>query len=230
MQDKLSKYRIKERLTRGFIISSAIPAIAAVVGLIALIVVSAVYGNALKNYGFAQGDVGKTMTYFSQARSSLRGSIGYDDQDAIDEMLSQHEDAVANFEKSFADLEKTMISQENKDVYNSIASQLPEYWRIEGEILKQGAVTDRAQCELAQERAISELGPLYNSINEELTSIMDIKVDRGNSVSTTLSVVCLILMFAMVLLIVIAVLSSIRLGQRMAENIARPLTDRKSVV
>ncbi len=56
MQDKLSKYRIKERLTRGFIISSAIPAIAAVVGLIALIVVSAVYGNALKNYGFAQGD------------------------------------------------------------------------------------------------------------------------------------------------------------------------------
>lgn len=224
MRDKLSKYRIKERLTRGFIISSAIPAIAAVVGLIALIVVSAVYGNALKNYGFAQGDVGKTMTYFSQARSSLRGTIGYDDQDAIDEMLSQHEDAVANFEKSFADLEKTMISQENKDVYNSIESQLPEYWRIEGEILKQGAVTDRAQCELAQERAISELGPLYNSINEELTSIMDIKVDRGNSVSTTLSIVCLILMIAMVLLIVIAVLSSIRLGQRMAENIARPLT------
>lgn len=225
MQEKLSKYRIKERLVRAFVISSALPAIAAVAGLIALIVVSTVYSNALKNYGFAQGDVGKAMTYFAETRSALRGCIGYEDQDAIDTMMAAHEESVAKFEQSFADLEETMVSQANKDVYNSISGKLPEYWALENEILVLGSVTDQEQCRLAQERAINELAPLYVSINDELISIMDIKVDRGNSVSGTLTVVCVILMAFIVILIIVAVVSSIRLGQNMAENIARPLVE-----
>ncbi len=48
MYEKLNKYRIKERLVRGFVIASGIPAAVAVVALIVMIVVAMRYSNALK--------------------------------------------------------------------------------------------------------------------------------------------------------------------------------------
>ncbi len=47
MSNNLSKYRIKERLVRGFITAAAIPAAAAVVALITLIIVANIYAGAL---------------------------------------------------------------------------------------------------------------------------------------------------------------------------------------
>lgn len=64
--------KIEKRLTKSFVMVSAISAIAAIAGLIAVIVISNRYSYALKNFGFAQGDIGKTLFTFADSRSSLR--------------------------------------------------------------------------------------------------------------------------------------------------------------
>lgn len=224
MYEKLNKYRIKERLVRGFVVASGIPALVAMVALIAMIVVAAVYSGALKDYGFAQGDVGKAMTYFAESRSTMRGVIGYDDEAVIESLKASHTASIENFTASFAALEKAMVSEENKKVYADINSKLPAYWALDNEIIVQGGVTDREQCAIAQERAIKELAPLYEDINDDLIEIMDIKVDRGNSTSTTLTVVCIVLAIVIAVIILAAVFTSIRLGRHIAENIAAPLS------
>ncbi len=224
MYEKLNKYRIKERLVRGFVVASGIPALVAMVALTAMIVVAAVYSGALKDYGFAQGDVGKAMTYFAESRSTMRGVIGYDDEAVIESLKASHTASIENFTASFAALEKAMVSEENKKVYADINSKLPAYWALDNEIIVQGGVTDREQCAIAQERAIKELAPLYEDINDDLIEIMDIKVDRGNSTSTTLTVVCIVLAIVIAVIILAAVFTSIRLGRHIAENIAAPLS------
>lgn len=224
MYEKLNKYRIKERLVRGFVVASGIPALVAMVALIAMIVVAAVYSGALKDYGFAQGDVGKAMTYFAESRSTMRGVIGYDDEAVIESLKASHTASIENFTASFAALEKAMVSEENKKVYADINSKLPAYWALDNEIIVQGGVTDREQCAIAQKRAIEELAPLYEDINDDLIEIMDIKVDRGNSTSTTLTVVCIVLAIVIAVIILAAIFTSIRLGRHIAENIAAPLS------
>ncbi len=224
MYEKLNKYRIKERLVRGFVVASGIPALVAMVALTAMIVVAAVYSGALKDYGFAQGDVGKAMTYFAESRSTMRGVIGYDDEAVIESLKASHTASIENFTASFAALEKAMVSEENKKVYADINSKLPAYWALDNEIIVQGGVTDREQCAIAQERAIKELAPLYEDINDDLIEIMDIKVDRGNSTSTTLTVVCIVLAIVIAVIILAAIFTSIRLGRHIAENIAAPLS------
>ncbi len=225
IEQNLSKYRIQDRLMRAFVLACGIPAAVATVVLIALIVVAVVYSDALENYGFAQGDAGKIMTYFSETRSALRGAIGYDDQDAINEMVEQHNESMEQFEKSFADLEKYMVSQANKDVYKSIKEKLPAYWALENDILTQGASVDRSVCELAQERAMNELAPLNKELNEQLVSIMDIKVERGNVVSATMTAVCVVLVIVLVLVIAFVIVLSIRLGRSIATSISEPLVE-----
>ncbi len=223
MSKKLNRYRIKERLTHSFLVASAIPAAVSVVVLAVLIIVAVIYAGALKNYGFAQGDVGKTMTYFSETRSALRGCIGYDDLEDVGSMHSAHDKYVEMFIQSFADLEKFMVTRENKDIYRDISEKLTGYWALENEILELGAVSDTQQSKLAQTRAMTELMPLFDDINNQLTSIMDVKVDRGNAISTTMTVVCVLLVAAIVVTIILAITFSLRLGRNIAVGISEPL-------
>lgn len=111
--------KIEKKLTKSFVRVSLITAIAAVVGLLALITVANRYSYALKNFGFAQGDIGKAMYEFADVRSSLRAAIGYDDADAIAAVVQQHEDAIASFKENFAAVENTIVSdagRETRDV------------------------------------------------------------------------------------------------------------------
>lgn len=220
---RLSRYRIKERLERGFVIASGIPAIVAVLVLIALIGVSVKYANALRDYGFAQGDVGKTMTYFSEARSALRGCIGYSEMDAIENMRAVHDENVELFKQSFADLESSMVSDANKKIYNSISNDLIAYWKLDNEIMELGATSDAAASKEAQDRAMHELMPLFDNIYGELTSIMDVKVERGDSVSGTMTVVCVVLVIVVAAAIIAAILFSILMGKNIADGIAKPM-------
>lgn len=223
MYEKLNKYRIKERLVRGFIVASGIPAIVAVVALITLIVVAKIYSGALHDYGFAQGDVGKAMTYFAEARSTLRGCIGYDDADAIESMRASHDESIEKFTASFEELEKSMVSEANKEIYGKIATELPAYWELDKQVIDLGATTDRELCEQAQEIAMNDLMPLYDEINNELVSIMDIKVERGDEVAGRMTLVCILLVVVIVVVIVVAMVTSIRLGKYIAKNISEPL-------
>ena len=52
MLKNLSKLKIEKRLSKSFTLVSLITSIAAVIGLIALIITTTQYSNALKNYGF----------------------------------------------------------------------------------------------------------------------------------------------------------------------------------
>ncbi len=223
MWKKLNQYRIKQRLVRAFVIATGIPAVVAVLVLVVLIVVAGIYAVSLKNYGFAQGDVGKTMTYFSETRSALRGCIGYDDTDAINSMRMAHDESVNQFTQSFADLETYMVSSANKEIYRDISGKLTKYWELEREILEMGMSSDAQMCKEAQAKAMTELMPLYDEINDELIDIMEVKVNRGNSVSVTMLFVCIALVAVIAVVIAVAITFSIRLGKNIAVGISAPM-------
>lgn len=63
--DKNQRVNIEKKLTASIFRVSLITAGAAVLGIIALIIISARYSYALHNFGFAQGDIGKAMFEFA---------------------------------------------------------------------------------------------------------------------------------------------------------------------
>ena len=76
---------IRKRLNKGFLVISIVCCIGLVISDIALFAMSTSYNHAMANYGFSQGEIGKAMTVFSEARSSLRAVIGYNETSQIAE-------------------------------------------------------------------------------------------------------------------------------------------------
>lgn len=217
--------RIEKKLTKSFLTVSLITAISAVLGLIALIVVANRYSYALTNFGFAQGDIGKAMFEFADIRSSLRAVIGYDDADAIEEVLKQHEESVAAFEQSFAQIEKTIVSESGKETYEKIKAELENYWVLDEKILSVGATTDRSLCRQAQDMALEQLAPVYGTIYADLDDLLEVKVEEGQKLSQTLTILSAILSIVIVVVIVGAVILSMRIGKKIAIGISGPLNE-----
>lgn len=217
------KDSIRKRLSKSFAIISLVCSIGLVICGISLFAISSQYHNALTNYGFAQGDIGKAMTTFSEIRCALRAVIGYDDESEINSEKKKYETKKKAFEGFMQDIESKMMTKAGKEAYQQAESALNGYWTKADAILQQGSTTDKIASSAAQHKEIDELGPMYDEIYASLKNIMDIKVAKGNSVQGTLNVVKYILIILTVLIIVFSVYMSTHLGRRISDNIEKPV-------
>ena len=122
---------IKKRLTKGFTKVAVIGAVAAIIGIGALLIAAAQYEKALNRYGFTQGDIGKAMTAFSESRSALRAVVGYDDEAVIEKQTALHDQKKEAFETYMDELSRTLKFSEGREAYNAVLTELDGYWELD---------------------------------------------------------------------------------------------------
>ncbi len=215
--------KIEKRLSKAFILVSSITTVSALLGLAAMIIMAVRYSHALTNFGFAQGDIGKAMFEFADVRSSLRAAIGYDNTEAIASVVKQHEESREIFEGYLAEVEKTIVSESNRQTYDEINEELKEYWALDEEIIALGATTDTIKSRQAQELALSELSGVYTSIYSKLESLLEVKVTEGQKLSGQLGGLGVIFGVVIVAGIIVAMVSALRIGKKIAKGIADPM-------
>lgn len=220
-----NKERIEKRLTKTFLMVSTITALAAVIGIITMMILVVQYSDALENYGFAQGDIGKAMFEFADTRSALRGTIGYEDQDAINVMQKQHQENKVLFQESFEEIEKTIVSKDGRTTYDEIKKELDSYWTLDNKVMETGATEDQELCRKAQDMAINQLGPMYENIYSKLEELLNVKVTEGDKLSKRLNIISMILAAMIAVVLVISMLISVRMGKSIARGIAGPLKE-----
>ena len=215
--------KIAERLKKSFLIIAAMAGIAAFAGVIALVVMSRMYASALVNYGFSQGDIGKAMVVFADARSSTRAAIGYDQEDAIKQVIEVHDAKKKAFEEYFAVVAKTVTSNDEKQAYNNVKDLLDDYWALDQQILNLGTTGDVDDATEAQLLAMGDLSPMYDSIYAELSRLMTLNVDQGNKLSSDLWILSISLAVIVVAVIIAAIIFTMWLGTNLANGIVKPM-------
>lgn len=219
----LEKFRIKKRLTVAFIIAACITAIGAIAGAVALVVVDNRYSYALEYYGFSQGDIGKTMVVFADARAATRAIISYMDEDVIEEAIEEHDTNKANFEDFFPQIEGRLTTDSEREAYQKVSDILVQYWKLDAEIVEMGNTLDEEKSAKAQEMAASQLDPLYKEAYGLLKELLDFNITQGNELSTSLTSLSRFLLIAIIIVIVISMVIAIRLGDKIARGISAPL-------
>ena len=220
---KLNEMRIQKRLTTGFIITTAITSIGAILGIIALIFISNRYTYALQNYGFSQGDIGKAMIMFADTRSSTRGIISYDDADLIASMVESYDTNKQKFENYWDTVHNTLTTSEEEAIYQSINSLLTNYWTKENEVIALGNTTDQAQKIQAQTVMNDTLAPMYEEIYSQMVNLLNTNVDEGNALDNKLNILGIIILTVIIIVVIISVIVSTKLGIIIAKGISEPL-------
>lgn len=214
---------IKKRLTKEFIKVAIIGAMAAIIGIVALLVAAAQYEKALNRYGFTQGDIGKAMTAFSESRSALRAVVGYDDENVIEKQVALHNDKKTAFESYMEELDKSIKFAEGRDAYNQVLQELEGYWDMDARVLELATSDDADGYLEAQELDTTDLTTQYEQIYAEFVDLMNLCVQKGDHAEAELRTMELVMLLAVLAIIVISFWSSVILGRKMAGNIEKPM-------
>ena len=215
--------KIRERLSKSYLQVIFIASISAIVGIIALLVMTRTYNNALNNYGFSQGDIGKAMTAFSGARSEVRAAVGYTDEDIISDAKDTYYTRKDSFQQYLDDIESSMVTQAGKDAYNQIVKDLDGYWDLSDQLIEEGSTTDQEISKKVQRREADELGPAYQVVYNDLKNLMNIYVQKGDQIESVLAVMGIIAVIIMIAVIILSILSGRRYGNQIADGISKPL-------
>lgn len=215
--------KIRERLSKSYLQVIFIAGISAIVGIIALLVMTRTYNNALNNYGFSQGDIGKAMTAFSGARSEVRAAVGYTDEDIISDAKDTYYTRKDSFQQYLDDIESSMVTQAGKDAYNQIVKDLDGYWDLSDQLIEEGSTTDQEISKKVQRREADELGPAYQVVYNDLKNLMNVNVQKGDQIESVLAVMEIIAVIIMIAVIILSILSGRRYGNQIADGISKPL-------
>lgn len=214
---------IKKRLTKGFIKVAVIGAVAAVIGIGALLIAAAQYEKALNRYGFTQGDIGKAMTAFSESRSALRAVVGYDDEDVIAKQVALHDDKKAAFETYMEELDQSIKFTEGRESYEQVLQELEGYWDLDARVLELATSDDEDGYLEAQELDTTDLTTQYEQIYAEFVDLMNLCVQRGDRAQAELRTMELVMLLVILAIVVISFWSSVVLGRKMAGDIEKPM-------
>lgn len=219
----LKKMKIGKRLIIAFILVSVIASISGVMAIFTTSSIDRNYGNALTNFGFAQGDIGKAMLMVADNKRAVRDIISCTQQDQIDAAKA---DIVSNTEKYqtyVAAVEKTLTTDDTKALYAAAEEAITKYAAKREEVVALGDTTDPAQSEAARTMMIEELDPLYTDVYNAWAEIMTYKVTYGEQESTDLTAQTNLTVLINIVLVCVSLFVSVLLGVFISRGISRPV-------
>lgn len=219
------KNPIRKRLNKGFSLITIVCCIALVLCDIAIFAMSSQYEHAMSSYGFSQGDIGKAMVTFSEARSSLRAVISYKSTTEINSEKKEYQTKKQLFDTCLSEVEKSMVTKEGKESYANIVSKLDDYWNMSDSILKIASTSDPAACENAQKQEYEVLGPKYDELYNDMKELMDLNVNMGDDLEDILFVIKIVLGVLVLVIIGGSIMTSKRIGAKIADQIEKPVAD-----
>ena len=219
------KNPIRKRLNKGFSLITIVCCIALVLCDIAIFAMSSQYEHAMSSYGFSQGDIGKAMVTFSEARSSLRAVISYKSTTEINSEKKEYQTKKQLFDTYLSEVEKSMVTKEGKESYANIVSKLDDYWNMSDSILKIASTSDPAACENAQKQEYEVLGPKYDELYNDMKELMDFNVNMGDDLEDILFVIKIVLGVLVLVIIGGSIMTSKRIGAKIADQIEKPVAD-----
>ena len=221
---KWKMMNIQTRLKKGFRFTTILTALAGVLAIIVLGIMSTQYSDALKYYGFSQGDIGKAIVTFTETRSCTRGLIGYTDLAVLCTLSDDHDTKKESFEKYWSEVGDTIKTKAEAKIYDDVNSKLEDYWKIEKEIKKLGLnIADPGAQKQAERRASAELAPAYNEIYKGMASLMDKKVTEGDALKARLGVLSIVAFILVIVIIIVAYVIAMKIGTEVAVGISTPL-------
>ena len=144
---------------------------------------------AMNNFALPQGDIALFMNEYAECRSNTRGIIGYDDKSSVNTLLQKYDARVDKTKERFADIKETIVTKEGETAYKKIEKALDAYFKKEAEVIVLGSSTDPEDSRLAQEMALNELAPLYETLDKATIELMEINIEKEKEMET----LCLIL-------------------------------------
>lgn len=221
----LKNMKIGKRLIMSFVVVTIIASIAGIVSIFTTKTIDTYYSNALIDYGFAQGNIGKTMIALADSRRCVRDIVSYTEEKYISSAKKDLEENVVKYEEYITEVEKSLQNDEEKALFQQANEAMKLYRVKKDEIILLGDTINEEQSKEARIQMVEELDPLYAKVYDAWVNIMNSKTQGGTVLSEKLTTQSHTTIISIIVLAFVAMAFSIFLGLYISKGISMPLKE-----
>ena len=219
----LKDIKIKTKLIVTFILIAVLASISGIFSVAYTGSVNKQYTYAIRNYGFAQGDVGKLISCFDTINVNVHDIVSFIDGNEKNNAQNQFDEQVSKIDTLFKNVEVTIVSDETMNTLSKAKEAWNVYLPLAKELNSEAHTADEKKAMKLQQRIINELQPLYTTISDSLLEVMNSKVQNGNDIEKSLTKGINLTRIFVAVIIIVVLLLSIYLGTKISFGIANPI-------
>lgn len=213
----LKNMKIGKKLIITFLLVAIISSIGGIVGLIVMSRMNSSYEMALKNYGFAQGDIGLYNTEFNNIRVTMRNLVIEQDAQKIQANADDLTKSYAKMDTYFANMKKSIASDKELKYYNDIKDNRAKFRAVNDQIV---TLAKQNKDNEAYALLTDQATPISNTIRNSVEGLLNEKTTVGNQLADTLTSQDSV----SAVIIWIVILSSLAISAVIALSIARSIS------
>ena len=218
----LKNMKIGKKLIITFILVTLISSVGGIVGFSTMRIMNAQYSGAMKNYGFAQGEIGLVNTEFNHNLTLMRDIIIQTDDNGMQKSKDELDQSNAQLNLYLKRMEPDLVNSKERNYYNAIKSSLANY------SIAQEEVTQLAFCNkrsAAYQAMVQKCNPLSDKVRSAVESLLEEKTTGGNKIAAELNSQANTASATMFMVIIAAMLLSIFIAIRISRGISKPVSE-----
>ena len=222
----LTNLKIRGKILGTVAVGLVLLTLSAAVGLIQMYNIGSQYDNALTEFGFSQGDIGKALATFIRLDSSLHDGVNYFEMSYMQNGIDTYKDCSATFEDDMAAVKETISNESEQDLYDAGMDAWNSYKSEAQDILDTaGGSNALIVVKKAQRQLVEKLDPYYKVIYENLNDLLDDNVTLGNAQRNSAATTMHITILVCALLVVAAAVVGLLLGASISGKISKPMRE-----
>lgn len=218
----LNNVKIGKKLIITFIIVAIVSSIGGIVGVNVMTRMNATYGEALQDYGFAQGDIGLFNTEFNEGRTLIRDIIFNTNAQKMQTSAEELDKSSKDLDTYLTNMKKGMVTAKELGYYNDIKDNMTKFAQVRSEIVDLAKQNENNRASALMDR---EGTPLSNNIRTATESLISLKTATGSTAANDLSRQTRIASFTIAGIILISFLISIVIALWISRSISKPVQE-----
>ena len=218
--------KIRGKILGAVAVGLVLVTLSAVVGLVQMNNIGRRYDRALAEYGFSQGDIGRTLAMFVRLDSSLHDGVNFFEKSYMQQKIDDFTDCSSLFEDEMSTVKGTISNESEQALYDAAMQAWDSYQSAAQELLDTAGDSSSltvAERVYRQRQMVNNLDPYYSTIYDSLSGLLDSKVTLGNTLQESAATTMRMTILVCALLIAVAVAAGFLLGAVISGRISKPM-------
>lgn len=215
---------LREKLFKSFMIIAILGSLASIISLVFLQIITFKYNEAINNYGFSQGEVGKLGIKIENSYSIVRDIVMSEDESFDETRKMNVKDSVNAYSEEIEGLlesiEKTNTTILEKEELDKIKNDINEYEPIRDRVLELGLEKKNKQ---ASQIMKSQASPIVEVLTVDISQLLQVKIDSCNELINKLKILKIISIIIILISIGITFGLTVFLSKYITNFISNPI-------
>lgn len=222
--EKMKQGNLQKKMKNAFFTVAISSSLSGIIAAIMLIVSTMMFQTVIKDYGFAQGDIGRALVMVTDSRRALRDMVNFQKPENIQRAEEELEVIHTRHDGFREDVLKSIKNKTAKTLWAEVEAALTEYRKVQDEVVIMAKqISSEEDRQALNQYMVDYMDPAYTRLYDAYANLLNTKTDVGNEKTAGMLTFGIVIALCVAVLIFVSLKLVASIGTNFANDITTPI-------